>query len=266
MAKRLGVPESSYRHAERGNAGKTFFREEVRARLREMLGEELAEKIYDGWEAGRKTTEAQQDTQVVLPPRLVHVLSEARVTRFHPSRAYYQQSRDGRGSITDYISGAVQSVEMVSINLASGHEIEMLADCFETLICTRKPPVRVRVSLIDPELEFLAEAIASVIGTTPATLRSRVQDTLGTLTALKSNRLSRSRLDYLEVWCHRCLPNGSAIILDGDAPNGLFQLETKGYRTGMNKSFGFEVAAGSDFFRTLRDSYRNLMEDGRRIC
>jgi hypothetical protein len=43
------------------------------------------------------------------------------------------------------------------------------------------------------------------------------------------------------------------------------QLETKGYKMGMEKSFGFEVGAGSEFFVDLRDSYRHLIRDGRRI-
>jgi hypothetical protein len=153
---------------------------------------------------------------------------------------------------------------MVSINLATGNDMEMLIDTFEELIL-RRNPVKVRISLLDPDLEYLAQAIAPVINTTPDTLRSRVRDTVDSLEQLNSVRLPKSRKSYLEVWCHNCVPNGSAIILDGDSRSGLFQLETKGYRTGMQKSFGFEIAAGSDFFMTMRDSYRRLIADGRRV-
>lgn len=201
---------------------------------------------------------------LLLPAVLQAGLVEARITRFHPSREYYQLFREGRGSISDYVSTAKSTVEMVSINLATGHDMEALLDKFEELI-NRRNPIRVRVSLLDPDLEHLALSIAPVINATPETLRRRVRDTVEALCILHRTRLSRARREYLEVWCHNCLPNGSAIMLDGDSDEGLFQLETKGYRTGMNKSFGFEVAAGGEFFVTLRDSYRRLIADGRRV-
>ena len=116
---------------------------------------------------------------------------------------------------------------MVSINLATGHDIEMLADTFEALIANRRPPVRVRVSLLDPDLEYLAQAIAPVISTSPDTLRRRVLDTIGVLENLNQNRLARARREYLEVWCHKCLPNGSAIIIDGDSDRVSFSLRQK---------------------------------------
>jgi len=90
-------------------------------------------------------------------------------------------------------------------------------------------------------------------------------DTLKVLEALKNDRLAAAPRGCIEVWCHNCVPNASAIIIDGDSDEGLFQVETKGHRTGMNKSFGFEVGAGSELFRDLRDSYRQLIDDGRRV-
>jgi hypothetical protein len=76
------------------------------------------------------------------------------------------------------------------------------------------------------------------------------------------DKKARSRRSNLEVWCHNCLPNRSANIVDGDTDRGRFQLETKAYHTSTDKSCGFEVAAGSEFYETLRDSYRKLFADG----
>jgi DNA-binding XRE family transcriptional regulator len=200
-----------------------------------------------------------------LPEVLVTALVEANVTRFHPNRDYYRRERAGSGSISEYVALANQKVEMVSINLATGNDMEMLADTFEELISRRRNSVRVTVSLIDPENEYLSECIARVIRSSPKALRERINDTINALTELRETRLSRARRGYLEVWCHASLPNGSAIIIDGDSEDGRFQLETKGYQLGMHKSFGFEVMNGSEFFRDLRDSYRHLISDGRQI-
>jgi hypothetical protein len=224
----------------------------------------IPSEVKDDPELMSLAISAVEDGQLLLPPVLQAGLIEARITRFHPERRYYEVFREGRGKIADYVSGSTHLLEMVSINLATGNDMEMLIDTFEELIL-RRNPVKVRISLLDPDLEYLAQAIAPVINTTPDTLRSRVRDTVDSLEQLNSVRLPKSRKSYLEVWCHNCVPNGSAIILDGDSRSGLFQLETKGYRTGMQKSFGFEIAAGSDFFMTMRDSYRRLIADGRRV-
>ncbi len=266
MAGRLDVPESTYRHAELGNAGTAFFNDRTLARLRETIGIKDTDEIFQGWSRAKNSDTSGSGSEVLLlPPVLQRGLIEARVTRFHPSRRSYQDNREGRGTIADYISQASQCVEMVSINLATGHDQEMLRSKFEELIARRNPPVTVRISLLDPALDYLAASISPVLNMAPETLRARVSDTIQTLEKLHKRDLARSRREYLEVWCHNCMPNGSAIIIDGDASSGLFQLESKGFQTGMDESFGFEVGAGSEFFRSLRDSYRNLISSGRRV-
>jgi hypothetical protein len=202
---------------------------------------------------------------LMVPEALVKGLVDAKVTRFYPSRRYYRLLRDGRGSISEYVSLSKRSVEMVSINLATGNEFEGLLDTFEELIDRPRAPVSICISLLDPEKDYLMKAIAPVIGASPETLAGRIADVLRGLQDFAESRLARSRRKYLQVSCHNVLPNASAIILDGDADDGLVQLETKGYKTGMDRSFGFEVAAQSEFFKTLRDSYRHLIADGRRV-
>lgn len=109
------------------------------------------------------------------------------------------------------------------------------------------------------------KAIAPVLGSSDSVLGGRIQDTLGALTRFRQERLPRQSRNRFELWAHRCIPNASAMILDGDSDHGLVQLETKGFQMGMDKSFGFEVAAPSDFFTDLRNSYRDLIADGRKI-
>lgn len=199
-----------------------------------------------------------------LPTELTQALTEAGVSRFFSSREDYRRYRDSRDTIGKYVSLAVTSIEMVSINLASGHDMEQVADTFEAAIM-RPAPVLVRISLLDPNRSYLIESIAPVLDVSSESLIARIRDTINSLAEVRAERLPRQRRQYLEVWCHKVLPNASAILLDADAKDGRVQLETKGFRTGMGKSWGFEVRAGTGFFDTLRDSYRHLIDDGRQV-
>ena len=262
IAARLRIGESTYRNAENGRGTPGMFKELELVFPTESLA------IGRAWHESRASEQDGHDRfspeDVLIPMDLLQGLAKARLTRFYPSRKYYKLLRDGRASISEYVSSAQHTLDMVSINLATGMDLEGLLETFEEML-QRHPPVTVRLSLLDPDLDYLAMAIAPVVGSSPETLRGRVRDTIAALRDFHQHRLSTSRRKCLEVWCHNCVPNASAIIIDGDEPGGLVQLETKGYKTGMDKSFGFEVAAPSDFFTTLRDSYRRLIEEGRQV-
>ena len=199
-----------------------------------------------------------------LPTQLTQALTEAGMTRFFTSREDYRKYRDARDTIGKYVSLASRTIEMVSINLASGHDMEQVADTFHAAI-TRPVPVKVVISLIDPERDHLIRSIAPVLDLSEESLIRRIEDTMTSLQRLSKERLPPNRQSYLELWCHQALPNASAIILDGDETDGRVQLETKGFRTGMGKSWGFEVQGGTAFYNTLKDSYRDLIAAGRQV-
>jgi transcriptional regulator with XRE-family HTH domain len=224
--------------------------------------DDAAREIVARWHLER--ARLSPGTDMLIPAELVQGLAEARLTRFFPSREYYGRFRSGRGNIAEYVSTAEHSLEMVSINLATGHDMEGIADTFEKMLWDH-PQLTIKVSLLDPHpaASHLLKSIAPVINVSENALRERIVDTATTLDDLRKKRLAPARRANLQVWHHNCLPNASAIIIDGDYPEGVIQLETKGYKTGMGKSWGFEVAYGSDFFDTLRDSYRALIADGR---
>ena len=261
-ARSFNVAASAYRSWEAGH---------YKPRLLESLPTvfpDQAEEIIEALAADGLVVGSQalfRDGREALPKVLVTALLDANVTRFHPNRDYYRHERAGSGSISDYVSTATQSVEMVSINLATGNDLETITVAFEELISKLRNPVRVTVSLLDPEKPYLLECIARVIRKSPEALANQINVTIEALSDFRDRKLAEARKSLLEVWCHAWLPHDSAIILDGDSPNGRFQLETKGYQLGMQKSFGFEVGAGSQFFTDLRDSYRGLIHDGRRV-
>jgi hypothetical protein len=266
VADKMGVSESAYRNAENGRFGRVVFEN-----VGKVFPPEVAGEIHGAWAAWSQSSTPEQFAGlthsrdgVLVPIELLQGLAEARVTRFHPSRKYYKLLREGRSTISGYVGQATTSLEMVSIALATGMELERVVDTFEELV-RKRPPVSITVSLLDPELEYLMSAIAGVIGASGSTLAGRIRDTVSTLKDFRDQRLSRNVRDRFEVWAHASLPNASAIIIDGDLDTGLVQLETKGYKLGMEKSFGFEASAPSEFFRDLRDSYRHLIRDGRRI-
>ena len=263
VAELIGASEPTYCNAENGRGGPLVIDNIHRA------FPELAAEIQEAWRDHKGSSDEGQLEHVDVDDgevrvELIHGVTEAGLTRFFPSRRYYRAFRDGRESISSYISQAEKSVEMVSISLATGMELERVFDTFCALLL-RPEATTVRISLLDYEQEYLMHSIAPVVSSSPATLSLRISDTLTNLEEFANDKLPRSVRNRFEVWCHGVIPNASAIILDGDSERGVVQLETKGYKMGMDKSFGFECAAGTRFFSDLRDSYRHLIADGRRI-
>lgn len=258
VAEMLGVEPPTYRNAETGRGGLLVVNRISR------VHPEIASEIIDAYNAAKgKKAPIEIDEDVSADP-LTRGVAEAGLTRFFPSRQYYRTLRDGRDSIGSYIAQTTNTVEMVSISLATGMELERVIDVFCEIL-QRPEETAVKVSLLDYKKPYLMKAIAPVIGSKPDSLALRIQDTITNLRDFSDEKLSNSARSRFEVWCHNVIPNASAIMLDADLPSGLIQLETKGYKMGMYKSFGFECAAGTEFYSNLRDSYRHLIVDGRRI-
>lgn len=261
----VGVHPSTYINCENGRGSPAVIQNI------DKLFPENAEEIREAWREFKGDEIPGQIDEVVLHEgsqldiELIQGVSAAGLTRFFPSRQYYKTLRNGNDSISAYIQTAQVSVEMVSISLATGMELEGVIDAFYAIL-TRRAETAVTVSLLDYELKYLMKAIAPVVGASPDTLRLRIEDTVRNLEAFADERLPRYARDRFRIKCHNVIPNASAIILDGDLEGGVIQLETKGYKMGMYKSFGFECAAPSEFFIDLRDSYRHLIADGRKIA
>jgi hypothetical protein len=196
-----------------------------------------------------------------LPETLLQGLRAANVTRFMPSRKHYALYREGRESISSYVQLANHSLSMVSINLATGVDMEKIVDTFTAMICKRETPVRVRVSLLNPDKRYLLEAIAPVLGRTPEALGIRIADAINDLTAFAQDLPTWAR-PYFSLSCHNALPQASAIMIDENTTAGLIQLESKPYRSAFTSSFAWEAAYGSEYFQTLRSSYDQLIADG----
>jgi hypothetical protein len=204
---------------------------------------------------------ASEEVLPDLPPMLRRGLAEAGITKFMPSRKYYALFRDGRESISSYISLAQGSLTMVSIFLATGMDLEKVIDTFDTLI-NRDPPVRITISLLDPELPYLMASIAPVIDQTAEGLAERIRGVIAKLDEFWYS-LPAERKNCLELWRHSALPNASAIMIDEHSADGLIQLETKAYKASLINSFAFEVHAGTAFYSMLQSSYARLIREGR---
>jgi hypothetical protein len=207
----------------------------------------LAESEYEHHSAhiaGMISTEslASEEVPPELSPMLRRGLAEAGITKFMPSRKYYALFRDGRESISSYISLAQASLTMVSINLATGMTLEKVIDTFDILI-NRKRPVKVVISLLDPDLPYLMVSIVPVIDQTAEDLAQIIRGVI-VRPGQFWNSLPTERKNCLELWCHSALPNASAIMIDEHSANGLIQLETKAYRASLINSFAFAGSCG----------------------
>ena len=101
MARKLEMKESTYRHLELGNGGQRVMTAELVQRLGGVIGADEAEKILRSWKDDRSSGKerSQEDAAILLPAILQRGLVDARVTRFHPSRRYYQLNREGRAHL-----------------------------------------------------------------------------------------------------------------------------------------------------------------------
>lgn len=195
-----------------------------------------------------------------LDPKLIEGIAAANLKRFVPARKYYRHLRDGRESISDYIGLARKTLALVSINLATGLEMERVLDTFDRLLTERASPVRISVSFLDPAKDHLLESLAPIMDQTVERLRTRIVDALIDVLDFQDS-LSDELQTNFTILRHPALPMASAIMIDSDEKDGLIQLETRAYKARALDSFGFEVAAGSEFFETLRVGYGRLLKD-----
>lgn len=197
--------------------------------------------------------------------RLHATLGSINMHRFNRSREDYALNRRGAATISAYVSSAKVSLQIVSFSLVTGIQFEELCTALRFLL-ERAKPVDIDISLLDPRLDQLMQAIAPSYTMKPDVLVSSIHTTIEHLFALK-NDLSPSARNHLKIHVHRAIPLGSAILIDAQQPTGRIQIETKAYRTGLGKSWGFELRAGGkhDLYQTLVNSYRQLVIDGEEL-
>jgi len=204
-------------------------------------------------------TTGRRDTAV--PEIAIRGIQAAGITRFIPARKYYAEFRAGAESISSYISQARREIIMVSVNLATGVEMEKIRRTFKNLLTREDDAPEITVSLLNPDKDYLMRTLCEHLEKNPDELADSIRQSLQSLAVLRSELLPEQQA-RLHVRVHNTLPAASAILLDPQTSKGLIQLETNSYKSAAIDSFGFEVAVGSGFFNTLRTAYRQLIADG----
>jgi hypothetical protein len=198
--------------------------------------------------------------------RLYWVLSSIRMSRFNRSREDYKKCRKGGKTIGGYVSTATSSLKIVSFSLITGIQYEELSKALEALV-QREQPVTVDISLLDPRKNELTRAIAPAYDASAHAFSSDIHTALDNLFRLK-NSLRADARNRLRIHIHKAIPFGSAILIDhDDEKRGRIQIETKGYKSGLNLSWGFELRAGGShaLYKTLVQAYTQLIEDGEEL-
>lgn len=180
---------------------------------------------------------------------------------FFSSRDDYNKYRASIPSIDRYIDTAKSSIELVSITLTTGMQIDDICSVIKNKINEQRD-FNVTISLLNPFKDELYMTLEPVFGTDYSTLQNRTKDALERLSQLKKS-FSADNQGRFSVKMHNTLPFGSAIILDGNLEGGKIQIETKPYKVGMRKSFAFEIINdGNTFYDTIKSSYYELIKDG----
>ena len=183
------------------------------------------------------------------------------LSAFYASRDDYNKYREDASSIDRYINRATESICMVSITLATGIPVDDICQVFATKLKQNKK-FKVTVSLLNPYNSELYKTIMPLFKQDERTLQENTKSAIKILVNFRDS-LEMGEQERFIIKVHQTLPFGSAIILDGDTDNGTIQIETKPYDVGMRKSFAFEIENnGGIFFKTLKQSYYKLIDDG----
>lgn len=193
-------------------------------------------------------------------------LSSIGMTRFHRSREDYKKYRKGGKTIGGYVSTATSSLKIISFSLVTGIQYQELSKALETLV-HREHPVTVDISLLDPRKNELTRAIAPAYDKNADAFSADIYTAIDNLFRLK-NGLKTDARSRLRIYIHKAVPFGSAILIDHeDEKNGRIQIETKGYKSGLDLSWGFELRAGGkhSLYKTLVCAYTQLIQDGQEL-
>jgi len=201
---------------------------------------------------------------LVADPIAVDGIAAAGMTRFTPSRKHYARYRIGRESITAYCASAMRTLSFISINLKTGHNLESILDTFRSMIIQRPIPVQIKLSLLNPEYDFLMKSVCGNMGISDEELSTDVRRLIARVTDWHAG-LPRESRGHFHFYLHNTIPSASAIIIDENETYGTLQLETGAYRAPTIESFGFELRHGSELFATLQRAYNRLIADANRI-
>lgn len=198
--------------------------------------------------------------------RLYRTLGSIDMRAFHRSRDDYKKRRSA-GTITAYIGTAESSLKIVSLSLITGVQFEEFGKEIRRLV-EQDRPVDVEISLLDPRKAQLMEAIAPVYGQSAGAVSTHIKTAMENLLKVRDDLKGETR-SRLRLYFHSTIPFASAILIDIESPvRGRIQIETKAYKTGLDKSWGFELGARGKhpLFHTLAEGYKELIKDSEQIA
>ncbi|MCM1235457.1 MAG: nucleotide-binding protein [Ruminococcus flavefaciens] len=209
----------------------------------------------------RNVINSKSEIKKVISQDVIEQIDAIGLSAFYSSRDDYNKYRVDASSIDRYINRATESICMVSITLATGIPVDDICQVFATKLIQNEQ-FKVTVSLLNPYNSELYKTIMPLFKQDERTLQENTISAIKTLVNFRAS-LEIGEQERFIVKVHQTLPFGSAIILDGDTENGTIQIETKPYNVGMRKSFAFEIENnGGAFFKTLKQSYCKLIDDG----
>ena len=206
-----------------------------------------------------------RDREVLTSSLVVPGVVEAGLTAFYPSRDYYSRFRQETQTIDRYVSSARATAVLVSINLMTGVPFHDLCIALERKL-RAKARFSATISLLDPKRSELMAAISPVLSLNPQELSDFISYSFRDLLQLRT-KLPREKRSRLRLYAHHAIPSGSAIMLDHRQSGGRIQIETKPYKSGLQRSFAFEVMRreSGGLFDVLAASYEKLIDEARVI-
>lgn len=192
------------------------------------------------------------------------VLRGGGITNIVPSRPDYH----GR-SIEEFVRTAKHNLVMTGTAFGTALQYEGLQD---TLVDIVQQGVEVTVSFVNPDNPQVIYTVARSAGKEPDDVAIDIKGAIARLSKARDSLAEPLKTHFI-IKIHDAMPFASGILIDafGASKKGIIQVEVKPYKSRKSDCFAVETRGSNDYldnmtlYKTLRESWIKLIEDGRQV-
>jgi hypothetical protein len=162
-----------------------------------------------------------------------------------------------RERLDEFLSRAKVSVRVVAVTCKLSSRDGDLFGVIGRMLAASSS-FRVCLSLLDPDCNSV-HSLARSLGSDAHDLAIDLRENLDGWKRFCES-LNREAALRFDLRTHDCLPLGSAYLVDVETPNGIIHVETRLHGAPKSESFGFRVAAPSEFFNRNRLAWMAILQ------
>ncbi len=179
-----------------------------------------------------------------------------------------RQDYHGR-PIHTYVRSAQHNLIMTGTAFKTGIQFEGFQNTLKEMA---QSGIKVVICLVNPDDANAMATLARSLNNQPGQLSGEIHHAIDVLVSAKRELVNGNQQNLL-IKVHNAIPFASGILIDALAPSkaGTIQVEIKPYKSVLSDAFGIEVKGSNDYidnktlYKTLRESWLKLLDDGREV-